>query len=410
MSVLVGQAVEPKHVLFVDDDMALLDGLRDAMRQHRRRWVMRFADSGETALAAIAQSPCDIVISDLRMPGLDGAAFLEQVRERSPTTIRIVLSGHAESSMVARASSVAHQMLSKPCETEQLVATIERACQLADTIARVELRRATVGMSLLPSTPHLHSQLSQVLSSDDVSIHDITRIVEQDMAISAKILQLANSAYFGRHQPVGAIGGAISYLGLDTVRALVTQVDTFRQFNVERQIEDFSVEQLQRHSWRVATLARQLVHDPALQPAAFAAGLLHDVGMLVLAAYEATTLARILTAARERQCSLFEVERELCGVTHAAIGAHLLTLWGLPIDITSAIAAQDSLPAGELALDAAGATYLANALIEEADTTELPAACCEGSTDLDRLAERGLGGELLRWRQLAARIPGAASH
>lgn len=406
MSAIPERIAEPKRVVFVDDEGSILDALSDAMRPHRRRWAMRFVASGEAALAAIEQSPCDIVISDLRMPGLDGAALLERIRECSPTTIRIVLSGHADPHMVARASSVAHQMLSKPCETDQLVATIDRASQLTDTIARVELRRATVGMSVLPSTPHLYGRLSQALSSADASIRDIGRIVEQDMAVSAKILQLANSAYFGRHQPVGAVSEAVTYLGLDTVRALVMQVAAFHQVSGERPSEQFAIERLQTHSWRVANLARQLVDDPSLRSAAFTAGLLHDVGLLVLATHEPLTLSQILVAVREQQRPLFPVERELCGVTHAEIGAHLLALWGLPIDITSAIAAQESAPVGQTPLDVAGATYLANALIEETEANSSLAAAAAGPTNFECLEALGLGGELTRWRRLAAETQG----
>jgi HD-like signal output (HDOD) protein len=393
----------PKRVLFVDDDTSLLDALRDALRSHRRRWSMRFVDSGEAGLRAIEDSPCDIVISDLRMPGLDGASFLECVRESSPTTIRIVLSGQAEPRMVARAANVAHQMLSKPCENELLVATIDRACQLTETIARVELRRATVGMAALPSTPHVYGELSQMLASDDASVSEIARIVERDMAISAKILQLANSAYFGRQQPVGAIGEAVSYLGLDTVRALVVQVDGFRQFTGDNALERLAVEQLQAHSWRVANLARQLVHDPALRGAAFTAGLLHDVGLLVFATQDPPTLAQILVMAKERRLPLISAEREICGVTHAETGAHLLALWGLPIEITSAIASLESPPAGAPGLDTAGALYLANALIEEAESSEAAVSLGEGASELERL-EPAFGAELPHWRELAAQI------
>jgi DNA-binding NtrC family response regulator len=89
-------SVELKHILFVDDDRYLLEGLRDALRPHRRRWKMSFVSSGEEAMTLLAEQEHDIVISDLRMPGIDGATLLAQVREEHPTTVRIVLSGQAE--------------------------------------------------------------------------------------------------------------------------------------------------------------------------------------------------------------------------------------------------------------------------------------------------------------------------
>jgi HD-like signal output (HDOD) protein len=394
---------ERKRILFVDDEVSLLDGLRDALRSHRSRWSMTFVPSGEEALAAIERQPFDIVVSDLRMPGMDGAALLEKVRERWPTTVRIVLSGYAEPATVARASSVAHQLLSKPCEIDQLVAHIDRADQLTDTIARVEMRRAAVGTTILPSPPRVHVELAEALESDDASIQDISAFVERDMALAAKILQLANSAYFGRSHPVSAISDAVSYLGLETVHALVLQADAFRQLPAAGPGGGLlDVDELQRHCWRVANLARRLVDEPSLQRTVFTAGLLHDVGLLVLATQERSTLDRILVTAREERRPLFSVEQELCGVTHAEIGAHLLALWGLPFTITSAIAAQGSPPTGPLLLDEAGATYLANALIEELESDGSPGPAND-PLDVDHLQSCGLGDQLPGWRALAAR-------
>lgn len=387
--------------MFVDDDELVLDGLRDALRPLRRRWSMRFVASGDDALASIDDQPCDVVVCDLRMPVMDGATLLEQVRVLSPDTVRIVLSGDGELRLVARAAGVAHRLLSKPCETEHLVDVVERACAIKQTIARVERNRSGVGASVLPSVPHLYLQLSEALSSGDATVDDVTRIVEQDMAMAAKILQLANSAYFGRRQPVTAIRGAVVYLGLDALHALVLQAGTFRKFPIDHPIPRFDIESLQRHCSRVGSLARQLLPDAEVGRDAYTAGLLHDVGLLVLASQEPGELARVLEIAEREQRPVHEVERELRDVTHAEMGAHLLALWGLPFTVTAAVSAHHDPPRAGAPLDEVTATYLANVLIEQAEASAGQRKRVSSELDTDLVVSHGLEDHLPRWRELA---------
>lgn len=396
------------RIMFVDDDDLLLDGLRDAMRPSRRRWEMAFARSGEDAITAIGDHPPDVIVCDLRMPGMDGAALLEHVRRLSPATVRIVLSGHAELRLVARAAGVAHQLLAKPCETERLVDVIARACALKQTIARVELSRGAVGASSLPSVPHLYHELSEVMSSGEATVEEVTRIVEQDIGMAAKVLQLANSAYFGRRQPVSAINAAIAYLGLDAVDALVLQADTFRQFRVQEPIAGFDLERLQRHCNRVGHLARELLGEVQHGSEAFTAGLLHDVGLLIRASQDGERLGRILQVAHGERRPIEVVERAQGEVGHAEIGAHLLSLWGLPFPVTASVSAHHEPPRAGAEFDEASATYTANVLIEEAEARADATALPPSELDPGQLDACGLASRLPRWRELAqAQVEGS---
>jgi CheY-like chemotaxis protein len=114
-----------KRILFVDDDVSLLTGLRNVLRRENARWEMVFVVGGEAALAELRAAPFDVVISDLRMPGIDGVALLERVRASSPCTRRIMLSGSADEEEVNRASHVVDLLLTKPCQTSTLRAAIE---------------------------------------------------------------------------------------------------------------------------------------------------------------------------------------------------------------------------------------------------------------------------------------------
>ncbi len=392
----------PKRILFVDDDQALLDGLRDALRPHRRRWTMSFVVSGEEALARLEAEPHDVVISDLRMPGMDGASLLELVRDRCPAAVRIVLSGHAEMRMVARAAAAAHRLIAKPCDTQDLARVIERSCALQEIAARVELDPRAMGASALPSVPRVCAELTELLSSGGAGAADAARIIEQDIAMAAKVLQLANSAYFGRRSPVSRVCEAVAYLGLDTLRAYVLHVAAFQELRVLSPIPGFDLDALHGHCTRVARLAARLAAETGAGNDAFTAGLLHDVGLLVMASQDPEGLAGVLALAREQRRPVHHIEREEHGVTHAEVGAHLLALWGLPHTVTEAVAGHQDGEWLELPFDTVAAIHVANALVEEVEARHLPGASPPSEIRLDYLERAGVEARVGHWRELAA--------
>jgi len=395
-----GSAI-PKAVLFVDDDDIVLEGLRDALRSHRRQWSMSFVTNGDAALAQLERGMHDVIVSDLRMPGMDGATLLEAVRDRHPDVVRIVLSGHADIPTAARAAGAAHRMIAKPCETHELARVIERSCALRDLASRIEIDRRAIGASALPSVPRLHRELTALLADGRAGAADAAHIVGRDMAMSAKVLQLANSAYFGRRTAVTSVSEAVAYLGLEALRALVLQAEVFRSFPIASGIPGFDLETLHRHCGRVARLAAAIATETDNPKDAFTAGLLHDVGLLVLAAQDPIGLAAVLATARERGEALHHVERERHGVTHADLGAHLLALWGLPPSVTEAVAGHNDQGWLDVPFDGVAVVYVANILVEEleAKAGALPAS----DLDLDYLERAGLRPRLGAWRELAAR-------
>lgn len=392
---------ERKRVVFVDDEPNVLDSLRDAMRPQRHRWEMRFFGSGQEALDSLAADSCDVIVSDLLMPGMDGATLLGNVRELVPSAARVVLSGHAELRVIAKAAGVAHQLLAKPCETANLIRVIERCYEINDAIARVELSRSALGATTLPAAPEVHMQLSDALRSERAGLREIASIVEQDVGTSAKVMQLANSAYFGFGRAVTGVADAVGLLGLETLQALVLQAGAFNSFTIDPPIPNFDLERLHRHCYRVGHLARALL---AAEPGkdAFTAGLLHDVGLLVLATQERELLTEIIALAREQQRPIFDVERECCEITHAEIGAHLLALWGVPFPVTGAVLTHHEPPTGTGIHDEATATYVANILVEEIESGEGSAALPPSKLDPAHLDASGLAEKLPVWRELAA--------
>jgi putative nucleotidyltransferase with HDIG domain len=394
-----------KYILFVDDEQHVLDSMRDALRPYRRGWKMAFATSGKEALSRLDAEPYDVVVSDMRMPGMDGAALLAEVQARHPGTVRIVLSGYTELNVAVRAAAVAHLFLAKPCGSRELMATIDRACALRDLLADSALVAAVGAASTLPSVPATYARLTDALTDPAVGEAEVALILEQDMAMSAKVLQLVNSAFFQLDRSVTNVTQAVSYLGVPTLKALALSASTFEAFEPVKPVTGFSIETLQDHSLLVGRIATALADDAGWRDDLLAAGLLHDVGKLICAARLPDEFAGSLARAAEESKPLYLVENRERKVTHAEIGASLLGVWGLPHTLVEAVA-QHHRPerAGTTRLDPATLIHVADALAHELVPIE-----GEPGPKLDEvhLASIRCEGRLPGWRKLAAYEVGA---
>ncbi len=395
-----------KRILFVDDEPRVLEGLKRLLRPQRHEWEMAFAEGGEAALALLARDPFDVVVTDMRMPGMDGADLLEKVRELYPHMGRIVLSGHIEVQFALRTVRLAHQFLLKPCDAAALRAAIGRVCNLEGTLPNESLARAIGGMGELPSSPRLYCSLTQALVNPDCSLDQIGSIIEKDVAISAKVLQLVNSALFGLSRDISSVRDGVSYLGFNTLQNLVVTVEALRAFPISRRLSGFSIDVFEKHAETTARVTRSFSLPKEAAEVALAGGLLHDVGKLVLAACLPEQLEEALRVAEERKKPLHEVEAELYGVTHADIGAYLLGLWGLPKQITHAVAYHHSpLSLPDQGLSASAVVYLSNILAHEIDRDARPTALAAPAPPLRELGVREQYA-VLQERARAAVAPG----
>ncbi|NTV52039.1 MAG: HDOD domain-containing protein [Candidatus Firestonebacteria bacterium] len=333
--------VDKKRILFVDDEANVLQALQRMLRTLRDEWDIETADSGPAALARMAAASFDVIVSDMRMPGMDGAQLLAEVRQRYPQTIRIILSGQSDQESILRSVGPTHQYLSKPCSAEMLKSTVGRACAIRDILSQDTLRQLLSKIHNLPSLPSLYLEVMKELQSPDASIERVGRIIAKDPAMSAKILQLVNSAFFGFPTRITHPSRAVTILGLEKVKALVLSIHVFSEFQAS-QLPGFSLESLWDHSLKVANFAKLIAADvgaaPTMVDDCFSAGLLHDTGRLILAGNMTADYARMLAWAQQQKSSLELAEEEIFGATHAEVGAYLLGLWGLPHPIIEAVA------------------------------------------------------------------------
>jgi HD-like signal output (HDOD) protein len=325
-------------VLFVDDETRVLSGLERALLVGGLEWDARFAAGGEAALAAIAAERFDVVVSDMRMPQVDGAAVLRAARDRDPATVRIVLSGQADETSALATVRVAHQFLAKPCDVKVLRQTVERTETLNRRLIDPELRAIVGSVDQLPPALHIFQQLSEAVSKEDASIDEVAALVRQDPAIASKLLQFVNSAFFAQPREISDIKSAVVRLGMKTVKNLVLGVGIFDTAGKWKLPPLVSVEELQRHGFMMARIASSLVTDPKRADAAYMAALVCDVGELVLAATLPDQLQKAWQRAVEASLPRSVFEQQLLGATHAEVGACLLGLWGLPFGVVEAVA------------------------------------------------------------------------
>ena len=204
---------------------------------------MMFVVSGNEALTVLDESPIDVIVSDMRMPGMDGSQLMNEVLQRHPHIIRVILSGHSDQEMIFRSIGATHQFLMKPCGAERLKATIQRACALRDMLKNQNLRALAPGTRTIPSLPTLYTEIKNEVESENCSLKTLGKIIAKDIGMSAKLLQLVNSAYFGLPQNVSTVEHALNLLGLNTIQALILSAHIFSQFPPDK-ARAFPIDQL----------------------------------------------------------------------------------------------------------------------------------------------------------------------
>jgi putative nucleotidyltransferase with HDIG domain len=391
-----------KRILFVDDEPLVLSGLRNVLRRYCDRWDMVFVEGGEAALAELAARHFDVVVSDMRMPRMDGVTLLERVRDHHPEAARIILSGQMDREVIPRALLVAHQFLSKPCEPEVLPRVIERACSLASVLSEDELRRLAGGISRLPSPPRVYWDLTRAIAKPETSVSEIASIVERDPIVSARVLQIVNSGYYGLRRPVASIREAVTFLGSEMLRGLLLSTTIFRAVIHATELGGLDYQHLQEHSVATGRLASRIAPSPHVAQQASTAGLLHDLGKVVLAVGFPERFAEIAATLPESSFDRSEAAR--AGLSHAAIGGYLLGLWGLPSEVVEAVIHHHTparCPGESSRLGVVGTVHVADALISERWPTPSTCRWFGAAIDPDYLESVGVVHHLDSWRALA---------
>jgi HD-like signal output (HDOD) protein len=330
-----------KRLLFVDDDAMVLAGLRRGLHEMRQEWEMTFTTGAYAALEALENETYDAVITDMRMPSMDGAELLERIKDRHPEIVRIILSGQSEKEAVLRSLAPAHQYLAKPCDIRELKLRLRQAFASRDLVRNPSIAATIARLRSLPSLPAVYSELTAALRSEMTSLAQIEQIIAKDPGMATKILQLANSAFIGVHGRVSSLRQAVSLIGVETVRTLSLSIHVFSQFDKNSAIA-VHLPPLWEHSVCVAAIAQRIAaQETGSKPMAeecFAAGLLHDMGKVILFAEKPKEYGEVLSKTGCDGGRIETREIEALGYSHAQLGGYLMSVWGLPTSLVQAVA------------------------------------------------------------------------
>lgn len=364
------EAVERQKILFVDDEPNILLGLKRLLHSHRREWDMQFVNSGEEALELLAKEPFQVIVSDLRMPGTTGVMLLDKVKELYPDIIRFILSGHGDTDMILQSVGVAHQFMAKPCNADVFQGAITRALKLRELFRSPLLLDIVKDGSSLPTLPELFQQLTEALQAPNSTADKIAEIIAKDVSISAKILQLVNSAFFGLSRRIDSIAQAVALLGAETINNIVLVSQVFDKFD-ESAVNEFGIREIYANSLAVGTgasrLAKKILQNRKLADEAMLAGMVHELGKLILINSDNEDWKALFLDHGNNSQLFYEMEKATLGISHAEVGAYLIGLWGLSNKVVEAVAFHphpSDAPSSE-EFDSLAALYLAKHFTQE---------------------------------------------
>lgn len=329
-----------KTILFVDDEPNILSGLRRMLYPLLKDWNMLFVEDGAKALEILEKSDVNVLVSDMRMPGMNGFELLKTVRKRFPRVIRVMLTGQPDKDVYCEVMTISHYFLWKPAKYEDLKVLFDSIRDLEVSLHDKKLVQFIGGINSLPSLPPLFDRLMELIESQETSTNQIAAVINEDIAMAAQILKLVNSAFFSLSRRIETIQEAVSYLGLDILRQLVLAQHLFAQCSAQERTT-FKLDELWQHSLCTATLAKAIAENDnvcgTIGNSAYLAGLLHQIGKLILMRHLPEIYTEILQEVQQQGKSQVQAESERLGTNHAIIGGYLTSLWGLPHNITEAV-------------------------------------------------------------------------
>lgn len=323
------------HIVFVDDEPMALAALGNRLRKFRGKWEISFCTGGGEALKRMAVLGPTVVVADLGMPTMDGNELLRRVQREHPHAVRIALSGQIATDAATRALSVAHQYLSKPCDVDQIVEVVERRERLESLFGNPEVVSLVAASPTLPPAPRTYAKLTSLLALARWSLDDIVTVVEADAVLTAKLIQVAASPFFGFRRSIASVREAARVLGVTMVQRLALGLEATHDFPPIA-FDVLDVDEHARHASKIAARTAELAPKEQSMDA-YVAGLVHDLGRLVLAITRPEILREIRQAAPGDEATQLDLERLRLGFGHPELGAALLALWGLPANLVTAV-------------------------------------------------------------------------
>lgn len=374
------------------------------LHSRRKEWTCRFASSGEDAVKLIHKESFDAVVSDILMPGMNGVDFLKIVEKIQPATIRIILSGYSEIQTLLKSTTCAHQFISKPCQSKTLIETIQRLTKLRHILNNNEISTMVARLNSLPAIPDLYVKICTELEKKEPSLDRVGKFVEKDPGVSATILKVVNSAFFGFYNTISSPSHAVTLLGTEAVKGLVLGVHLLNKIDLSS-LAGYSIDKLWDHSLQTGdfakTIATMETTDKKFIGACYVAGILHDVGKFIFVTNMDTIYKPVLIEVRKTGGPISLSEKNKLGVGHAAIGAYLLGLWGFHEDIVSGVFNHHTPENSEEGLTVALVVHAANTLQHELYSPD--SNFIFSQINMEWLTAQGFGDRLTEWQESCAK-------
>mgnify|MGYP001100240485 CR=1 FL=1 len=321
-----------KKILIVDDEVQILKSLARLFVD--TDYAVVIADSGSLGLEKLEEDEFDLVISDMRMPKMDGYTFLSQVKAKYPKVLRIILSGYADEKIVFKAlqNNIAKLYLYKPWNNETFLSMIKQLFETEALLLEKNLLEVFNNSGELPSLRVSYMKIINLIEND-ADFPEITKEIERDISIASKLLHIVNSAFYGLR--TGSVKQACVFIGVKNIRSLVLSTSIIDSFGEDKRIEPHITKE-----WNFAFLTNRIltciyerILGKKIPDEANSAGLLHNIGtVFMLSQFKEEYLALMMDSLTDGR-DLEEIERQKYNVSHQEIGAYLLSWWELPYPI-----------------------------------------------------------------------------
>jgi HD-like signal output (HDOD) protein len=327
--------VAPRIVVAVDDG-SLPAALRCVLGGYRSSWDLRCGTAADVP-GWLAEAPADVFVTD----GDTGLALLREVRTLHPATTCLVLVDACDEAALPGLAGLAHQVLARPCDGLTLFGVINGVLDVRRLLDDDRLRSLLGEVESLPKPPSLHAEILAVTAREDASLTEVAAVIAGDLSLSADILRLVNSPFFGQRGTVSSVERAAVLLGVDTLHALALAGKLFAtDAPLPRGLDAVAVRARAERSGAFArAIARAEEWPSGLAGAAFLAAMLHDVGLLALAAADPVAF-ELFTKFELPGLAPYERERAAFGCSVADVSGYLLGLWGFDAEAVRALVDQ----------------------------------------------------------------------
>ncbi len=326
-------------ILFVDDEVNILQALKRMLHTYRQEWEMTFCSNSEDALRLLREQPYDVLVTDIRMPHVDGSRLLFESFLYQPETMRCVLSGYADRDQAIKVAGTAHQFLSKPCTKDAIECMVQRAQQSSERLPPGEVRRAVARISAVPCRPTVLRELNRELQLEQPNLEVVASLIASDIGMSAKIMQLVASSFFGRCTAVFCPREAVALLGVELIAGLLSEMGIFTPLLVEKEILDIEAlcesSMQEAHAARDASFAVDLNERTA--SIACISTYLRSVGTIVLAHLFSDQYRQVKQLVAQHGLETEQAEQRILGTTSSNVGGYLLAIWGFPQHVVDAV-------------------------------------------------------------------------